>query len=109
MLLQALQISFDRLADVCRRFRARSTLGDTPGQSWTSGHKHTVLVWLQVNAIPHHQAFEQAAPLILSCGGLEIRDGQEEGRIVQPRFAGLKKSSLRPAGGPAPKSENAPT
>src|ERR1035441_7294086 len=57
MLLQALQITFDGLADICGRFRARSALGNTPGQSRTRGHKHPVLVWFQINAIPHYPAF----------------------------------------------------
>jgi hypothetical protein len=60
MLLQALEVTLDCLTDVFGRFHARPALGNTPGQSRARGHKHTVFIWFQVNAIPHYPAFYQS-------------------------------------------------
>jgi len=59
MLLQTLEVAFDRLPNVCGRFSARSALGNTTGQSGARRHEHAVLVLFQENAILHYPALYQ--------------------------------------------------
>jgi hypothetical protein len=60
VLSEAFQVTFDCLTDVFGCFRAGSALGNASRQSRASCHKHSVLVWLQINAILHYSAFYQS-------------------------------------------------
>ena len=60
MLPEALQVTFDCLADVRGGFHPGSALGNASRQSRTSCHKHAVLIWFQIHAILHYPAFYQS-------------------------------------------------
>lgn len=62
MLLQAMQVSFDCLADICRAFRARLALGNTTWESRTRGYENSVLVLLQIDTILHDALILTDAP-----------------------------------------------
>ena len=50
-----------RPTDVLGSFHSGAALGNASRQSRASCHKHTVLVWLQINAILHYQHSTRAA------------------------------------------------
>jgi len=60
MLLQALKVAFDCLADVFGGLGAGLALGNAAGQSRASGNKHPVLVLLQIDTILHYSTFYQS-------------------------------------------------
>jgi len=51
--------ALNRLANVIGCFRAGLALGDASGKCGAGRHLNPVLVWLQVDAIPHYPAFYQ--------------------------------------------------
>lgn len=53
MLLEALEVGFDRLLDVSPRVVARRALTEAPGKARAAGDVHPVLVELDENAKPH--------------------------------------------------------
>lgn len=90
MLAEALQVTFDRFADVLGSFRPGSALGNASRQSRASCHKHAVLVWLQINAILHYQHSTREARRRRPSG--RVRNAS---RLTSPRVcAGIRDARL---------------